>query len=137
MTIQETQEKIIKEFENLHNWEDRDNYLIQLGRNFPPIDSKYKIEENLINGCQVKTWFHFTFQNGKVFYNIDSSSVIIRGIISLMIRILSGQTLEDIKNANLYFIEKTGLEESFSPIRANSLWKLINKMKKVEDKNLT
>lgn len=129
MSIQEIQEEIIQEFKIFNNWMDKYDYLIKLGKDLPSIDSKYKKEENLIRGCQVKTWFYSEFKDGKVFYNIDSSSIIIRGIIALLIRVLSGQKPEDIKSADLYFIDKIGLRENFSPIRANSLWKLVNKMK--------
>ena len=129
MTIQEIQEEIINEFKIFNNWTDKYNYLIKLGKDLPPIDSKYKIEGNLIKGCQVKTWFHSAFKDGKVFYDIDSKSVIIRGIIALLIRVLSGQKSKDIKDADLYFIDKIGLRENFSPLRANSLWKLVNRMK--------
>lgn len=129
MTIQEGQEETINEFKILDNWIDKYNELAKLGKALPPIDSKYKTEDNLIKGCQVKTWFHSTFKDGKVFYDIDSSSILIRGIIALLIKVLSCQRPEDIKNADLYFIDKIGLRENFSPIRANSLWKLVNKMK--------
>lgn len=129
MTIQEIQEEIINEFKIFDNWMDKYNYLIKLGKDLPPIDSQYKIEDNLIKGCQVKTWFHSAFKDRKVFYDIDSRSVIIRGIIALLIKVLSGQKPEEIKNADLYFIDKIGLRENFSPVRANSLWKLVNRMK--------
>ena len=129
MTIEEIQEEIINEFKIFGNWMDKYNYLIKLGKDLPPIDLKYKTENNLIKGCQVKTWFHSTFKDGKVFYNIDSISIIIKGFIALLIRVLSGQKPEDIKNADLYFIDKIGLRENFSPLRANSLWKLVNRMK--------
>ncbi len=129
MSIQETQKEIINEFKIFDNWMDKYNYLIKLGKDLPPIDSKYKIEDNLIKGCQVKTWFHSTFKNGRVFYDINSRSVIVKGLIALLVRILSGQKPEDIKNADLYFIDKVGLRENFSPVRANSLWKLVNRIK--------
>jgi len=129
MTIQEIQEEVINEFKIFDNEMEKYNYLIKLGKNLPPIDSKYKTEDNLIKGCQVKTWFHSTLKEGKVFYEIDSSTVMIRGFIALLIRVLSGQKPEDIKNADMYFIDKIGLRENFSPLRANSLWKLVNKMK--------
>lgn len=129
MTIQEIQEEIINEFKIFDNWMDKYNCLIKLGKDLPPIDSKYKIEDNIIKGCQVKTWFHSAFKDGKVFYDIDSKSVIIKGIIALLIRVLSGQKSKDIKDADLYFIDKIGLRENFSPVRANSLWKLVNRMK--------
>ena len=129
MTIQEIQEEIINEFKNFDDWVDKYNYLIKLGKDLPPIDPKYKTEEYLIKGCQVETWFHSTFRDGRVFYDIDSKSMVTKGIIALLMRVLSGQKPEDIKNADLYFIDKTGLRENFSPARANSLWKLANKMK--------
>jgi len=129
MTINEIQEKIINEFKIFNNPMDKYNELIKLGKNLAPIDPKYKTEENLIKGCQVKTWFYSSFKDGKVFYEIDSSSVMTRGFIALLTKVLSGQKPEDIKNADLYFIDKIGLRENFSPIRANSLWKLVNRMK--------
>ncbi len=129
MTIQEIQEEIINEFKNFNDWIDKYNYLIELGKNLPPIDSKYRTEGNLIKGCQVETWFHSAFKDGEVFYEIDSKSLMTRGIIALLIRVLSGQKPEDIKNADLYFIDKIGLRENFSPTRANSLWKMVNRIK--------
>ncbi len=129
MTIQEIQEEIIDEFKIFDNWIDKCNHLIQLGKNFPPIDLRYKTEENLIKGCRVETWFYSAFQDGKIFYHIDSNSTVTKGIIVLLIRILSGQKPEDIQNAELYFIDKIGLRENFLPIRANSLWKLVNQIK--------
>jgi cysteine desulfuration protein SufE len=129
MIIQEIQEEIIKEFKGFDDWKSKYKYLIKLGRDLPPIDLKYKTEENIIKGCQVKTWFHSEIKDGKIVYNIDSVSVIIKGIAALLIRILSFQKPEDVKNADLYFIDKVGLRENFSPLRANSLWKLINRIK--------
>lgn len=129
MTIDEIQEGIIDEFKNFDDGIDKYNYLVTLGKNLPSIDQKYKIEDNLIKGCQVETWFHSALKEGKVFYDIDSKSVMIRGIIALLIRVLSGQKPEDIRNADLYFIDKAGLRENFSPTRANSLWKIGNRIK--------
>ena len=129
MTIQEIQEEIINEFKNFDDWMDKYNYLIKLGKDLPPIDPKYKTEEYLIKGCQVETWFHSTFRDGRVFYDIDSKSMVTKGIIALLMRVLSGQKPEDIKNTDLYFIDKIGLRENFSPTRENSLWKLVNQIK--------
>lgn len=131
MTIEKLQEEIINEFKVFDSWMDKYNYLIELGKDLPPIDSQYKTEDNLIKGCQVKTWFCSIIKDGKAFYIIDSTSIIVRGIINLLRRVLSGQKPEDIKNADLYFIDKIGLREIFSPLRANSLFKLINQMKLV------
>ncbi len=129
MTTQQIQEEIINEFKIFDTWMDKHNYLIKIGKDLPSIDSRYKIEDNLIKGCQVKTWFYSTFKEGRVFYNIDSSSIMIRGIIALLVRVLSGQKPEDIENADLYFIDGTGLKENFSPVRANSLLKLVNRIR--------
>ncbi|MDP3015420.1 MAG: SufE family protein [bacterium] len=129
MTIQEIQEEIINEFKTFDNEMDKYNELIKLGTDLSPIDSKYKTEDNLIKGCQVKTWFHSAFKDGKIFYDIDSISIIIKGFIVLLIRVFSGQKPEDIKNADLYFIDEIGLRENFSPLRANSLFKLVDRIK--------
>jgi len=129
MNIQKIQKEIISETKGLNNWMDKYNYLIKLGKNLPPIDPKYKIEENLIKDCQAKIWVHSTLRDGKVFYEIDSHSVIMRGVITLLIRILSGQKPEDIKNAELYFIDKSGLKEICPSSRMDIFLKLVNRMK--------
>ena len=129
MTIQEIQNKIINEFKIFDDWMDKYKYLIKLGKSLSPMDSKYIKKDYLVKDCQVTTWIHSTFKNGKVFYDIDSSSVIIKGMIVLLKRILSGQKPEDIISADLYFIDKAGLRESCSPARINDLLKLINKIK--------
>jgi len=129
MTIQEIQEEIIKDFEKLNNELEKYNYLIRLGRNLKPIDPKYKTDDYLIKGCQVSTWYHSEYKEGKIFYEIDSLSPITRGFISLLFRACSAQKPEDIKNADLYFIDEIGLRENFSPLRANSLFKLVNRIK--------
>ena len=129
MTIQEIQEEIIKDFEKLNNELEKYNYLIRLGKNLKPIDPKYKTDDYLIRGCQVSTWYHSEYKGGKIFYEIDSLSLITRGFISLLLRICSGQKPEDIKNINFYFIDKIGFKNQFSPLKDNSLFKLINKIK--------
>ena len=129
MTIQEIQEEIINEFKNFDNWMNKYKYLIKLGKRLSPMDSKYIKKDYLVKDCQITTWSHSIFKDGKVFYDIDSSSVIIKGMIVLLKRILSGQKPEDIENADLYFIDKIGLRESCSPARINDLLKLINKIK--------
>ena len=128
MTISEIQDKIIKGCQDAGAI-DKYGYLIKLGREYPPIDEQYKTEDNLVRGCQVQTWFCSSFENDKIFYHIDSSSIMVRGIIALLVRVLSGQKPEDVANADLYFIKKLNLEDDFSPVRANSLWKLTNRMK--------
>jgi len=129
MTIEKIQNEIIKEFENLDDDLKKYNYLIKLGRELKPVDSKYKTDNYLIRGCQVNTWYHSECKDGKMFYNIDSVSLITRGLISLLLRICSAQTPEDIKNTEFYFIDKIGLRNQFSPLKDNSLFKLVNKIK--------
>ncbi|MFH0792179.1 MAG: SufE family protein [bacterium] len=129
MTIQEIQEEIINEFKIFDNWIDKYKYLIKLGKDLSPMDLKYIKKDYLVKDCQITTWSRSIFKNGKVFYDIDSSSIIIKGMIVLLKRILSGQKPKDIKNADLYFIDKAGLRESCSPARINDFWKLVNQLK--------
>jgi cysteine desulfuration protein SufE len=129
MITQDTQEQIIKEFRFLDNWLDKYGYLIKLGKTLPAIEEKNKNDDTLIRGCQVNTWFCSSLQDGKVFYEVDSISLIIKGTAVLLLRVLNGLTPKEIENTDLYFIDKTGLRENFSPMKANSLWKLVNLMK--------
>lgn len=129
MTTNQTQQDIISEFKGCNDWMEKYSRLIKLGKTLPPSKAEYKTEDTLIKGCQVRTWFHSSLRDGKVFFEVDSMSLIIKGIIVLLLRVLDGQSPKDIKEADLYFIDKTGLRENFSPIKANSLWKLVNQMK--------
>lgn len=129
MTINEIQDEIIKEFEKFDDELKKYNYLIKLGKELKPIDPKYKTDDYLIRGCQVNTWYYSGCKDGKMFYNIDSVSLITRGFISLLLRICSAQTPEDIKNTEFYFIDKIGLRNQFSPLKDNSLFKLVKKIK--------
>lgn len=129
MTIQEIQEEIINEFKPIDSLMDKYIYLVKLGKGLPTMDPKFRIEENLIRGCQLTTWFHPTFGEEKIFFDVDSSSIMIKGAISLLKRVLSGQQPKDIISADLNFIDEVGLREFFAPIRANSLWKIENLMK--------
>jgi len=129
MTIKKTQEQIIDEFKLFGGEMEKYNYLIKIGRGLPVIDSQYKTENNLIKGCQVKTWYYSDFKDGKIFYAIDSVSLVIRGFIALLIRIFSGQRPADVQKADLFFIKEIRLEENFSPLRANSLFKLTDRIK--------
>jgi len=129
MITEKIQNEIIKEFEGLDNDLKKYNYLIKLGKELKPADPKYKTDDYLIRGCQVNTWYYSECKDGKMFYNIDSVSLITRGLISLLLRICSAQTPEDIKNTEFYFIDKIGLRNQFSPLKDNSLFKLVNKIK--------
>ncbi len=106
MNIKEIQQEIINEFENINNWADRYARIVELGKKLPAMDNSNKIDSNLIRDCKMKTWVCSTYREGKVFYQIDSQSLIVRGVGSLIVKTLSGQSPTDIKNADLYFIDK-------------------------------
>lgn len=129
MTINETQEQIIEDFSTFTEWLDKYAYLIELGKELAPYDPKYKVDQNLIQGCQSRVWLNAELVDGKVVYTADSDAIITKGIISLLIRVLSGQTPKDIIDADLYFIDKIGLRENLSPTRANGLVSMMKQMK--------
>ncbi|MDR3286302.1 MAG: SufE family protein [Prevotellaceae bacterium] len=129
MTINEIQEQIIEEFSAFTDWMDKYEYLIELGKNLPLIDEKSKTEQCLIRGCQSRVWIDAEYVNGKIIYKADSDAIITKGIISLLIRVMSDHEPAEIKNADLFFIEKTGLHENLSPTRANGLLAMIKQMR--------
>ncbi|HPO68599.1 MAG TPA: SufE family protein [Candidatus Pacearchaeota archaeon] len=129
MTPEEIQNQIIQEFEKFNDDLEKYNYLIKLGKELKPIDQKYKTDDYLIRGCQVDTWYHSEYINEKMIFYIDSVSLITKGFISLLLRICQNQKPEDIKNTDFYFIDKIGLRGQFSPLKDNSLFKLVNKIK--------
>lgn len=129
MTIQEISQQIIDEFANFDEWLDRYAYLIDLGKECPVIDEKDKTEENLIRGCQSRVWLSCEQRDGRLFFRADSDAVITRGIISLLIRALDGQTPQDILDADLAFIDAIGLKEHLSPTRSNGLTSMVKQMK--------
>jgi cysteine desulfuration protein SufE len=129
MTIQEIQDNIISEFEVFNDWLDKYDYLISLGNDLPKIDPKYKTDEYIINGCQSKVWLRADLQEGKIIFTADSDAIITKGIISLLIRVLSNHAPEEVMNSDLYFIERIGLHENLSPTRSNGLLAMTKKMK--------
>ncbi len=129
MTIQEIQEEIIEEFASFDEWMDKYAYLIELGNDLEPFDDKYRVEQNLLDGCQSKVWLHAWEEEGKIYYMGDSDAIIVKGIVALMIRALSGQTPEDILGNELSFIDQVGLKEHLSPTRSNGLVAMIKQMK--------
>jgi len=130
MTIKEIENEIIEEFEIFgEDWEGKYEHLIDLGKSLPKIKVEYKTEDRLIKGCQSKVWMHSEVKDGKVFYTADSDAIITKGMVALMIRVLSNQKAEDIVNADLEFINKIGLKEHLSPTRANGLVSMIKQMK--------
>jgi len=129
MTIQETQDNIISEFEIFNDWLDKYDYLISLGNDLPIIDPKYRTDEYIINGCQSKVWLRADLQDGKLIFTADSDAIITKGIISLLTRVLSNREPEEVMNSDLYFIDRIGLRENLSPTRANGLLAMTKKMK--------
>ena len=128
-SIQEEQEAIIKEFEIFDDWLDRYEYLIELSKDLEPIDQKYKTNEYLITGCQSRVWLMAEMQDDKVIYRAETDAIITKGIVSLLIRVLSAQKPEDIVHADLYFIDRIGLRQNLSPTRSNGLLAMVKQMK--------
>lgn len=128
-SISEIEDYIIQEFSKFEEWLDRYNYLIELGRECPQINENEKNESNLIKGCQSRVWLSTDFSAGKIFFRADSDAVITKGIASLLIRVLSGQTPDDILNAELKFLDTIGLRTHLSPTRSNGLTAMIKQMK--------
>jgi cysteine desulfuration protein SufE len=129
MTIPEIESTIIQEFSLFDDWTDRYNHLIEMGKELKLIDEKYRVQNNLINGCQSRVWLHAAYLDGKVYFSADSDAVITKGLVSLMIRVLDGQSPDDILNAELGFLEKIGLKEHLSPTRSNGLTSMVKQMK--------
>mgnify|MGYP003295921261 CR=1 FL=1 len=129
MTIQEIENEIIEEFANFDEWLDKYAYLIELGKECPIIEEKYKTDDNLIKGCQSRVWLHADHEDGLLHFQADSDAVITKGIITLLIRVLDGQTPQDIVAADLHFIDVIGLKEHLSPTRSNGLVSMVKQMK--------
>ena len=129
MTTNEVQDKIIEEFSIFDDWMDKYNLLIDMGKEVPPINTKYKVKDFLIEGCQSKVWLHPDFEAGKVIFTADSDTIITRGIISLLIKVLSKKTPDEIISAELYFIDRIGLRQNLSPTRSNGLLSMVRQMK--------
>lgn len=129
MTIKEIQEEIIDEFSMFDDWMERYEYIIELGKSLPIIDSKYKIDSNLISGCQSKVWLHSEINEGALTYTADSDAILTKGIVALLLRVFNNQKPADILNADLYFVDEIGLKEHLSPTRANGLVSMIKQIK--------
>ena len=129
MTINELQNNVIEEFADFDDWMDKYALLIDLGNSLPPLEEKYKTESNLIEGCQSRVWLQADYVDGKILFKGESDAVIVKGIVSLLISILSDHTPQEILDADLYFIEKIGLKEHLSPTRSNGLVAMIKQMR--------
>ncbi len=128
MTIPEKQQKIVEEFSFLEDWMDKYEYLIELGKNLPPLEESSKQEKNLIKGCQSRVWLDVKRENGRLYFQADSDALITKGIISLLIQVFSGHTPAEILDSNMDFIEKIGLKDHLSPTRANGLLSMIQQI---------
>ena len=129
MTINEAQDEVIEELEGFSDWMDRYQMLIDLGNDLSPLDPKYKTESNLIDGCQSRVWLQCDYVDGKLVFSADSDALITKGIIALLIQVLSEHTPDEIINADLYFIERIGLKDHLSPTRSNGLLSMVKQIR--------
>ena len=142
MTINETIDQLIKEFNQFDDWMDKYNYLIEMGRSVPLIDDTEKTDSNLITGCQSRVWLSSEYKDGLIFFTADSDAVITKGIAYLLIRVFSGHTPDEIVNAETTFLDKIGLKEHLSPTRSNGLLSMVKQIKlyafayQVKEKNV-
>ena len=128
-TINEIQDEIIEEFTGLYDWMDRYQLLIDLGNEQEPLPEEYKTEQNLIDGCQSRVWLQADYEDGLIHFSAESDALIVKGIVSLLIRVLSGHTPQEILDADLYFIEQIGLKEHLSPTRSNGLLAMVKQIR--------
>ncbi|MDY5812973.1 MAG: SufE family protein [Bacteroides sp.] len=129
MTIDQLQDEVIDTFSDFDDWMDRYQLLIDLGNDQPPLDEKYKTEQNLIEGCQSRVWLHAEEKDGLLHFTAESDALIVKGIVSLLIKVLSGHTPDEILAADLYFIERIGLKEHLSPTRSNGLVSMVKQIR--------
>ncbi len=130
-TINQIQDEIIEEFSFFDQWMDKYEYMIDLGKKLPLIDSAYKTDGHLIPGCQSQVWLHAESKDGLIHFSADSDAIITKGIIALLVRVLSGQSAQAISEADLYFIEEIGLSQHLSPTRSNGLVSMVQQMKQI------
>ena len=129
MTINEIQDEVIAEFSDFTDWMDKYQLLIDLGNELTPLDERYKNEDNLINGCQSRVWIKADYLDGKVLFTAESDALIVKGLIALLLRVLSGHTPQEILDADLYFIDKIGLRDHLSPTRSNGLLAMVKQIR--------
>lgn len=128
-TINELQDEIIEEFSDFDDWMDKYQLLIDLGNEQEELDPQYKTDQNLIEGCQSRVWLQADMVDGKIIFRAESDALIVKGIVTLLIKVISGHTPDEILNADLYFIEKIGLKEHLSPTRSNGLLAMVKQMR--------
>lgn len=127
--MQEIEQELVEEFEMFDDWMDKYNYIIELGKELPMIDPQYKTPEHLIEGCQSQVWLHADYQDGKIKFTADSDAIITKGIVNLLIRVLSGRTPQEILDNDLSYLDAIGLKEHLSPTRSNGLASMIKQIK--------
>lgn len=129
MTTQQTQQEIIDEFSAFDDWMDKYQMIIDLGNELPPLDPEFKTEDNLIEGCQSRVWLHAQFSNGLIHFEADSDAIITKGLIGLLIRVLSDHTPQEILDCDVHFIDEIGLTQHLSPTRSNGLLSMLKQIK--------
>lgn len=129
MTIEDIQQEIIEEFSVFEDWMDKYAYLIELGNDLEPIDAKYKIDDNLIRGCQSRVWLHPEKDGDKILFEAESDAIIVKGLVALLLRVLSNRSPREIIDADLHFIDDIGLKQHLSPTRSNGLLAMVKQMK--------
>ena len=129
MTIDELQNEVVEEFSDFTDWMDKYQLLIDLGSDMEPLEEKYKTEDNLINGCQSRVWIHADYHDGLLTFKAESDALIVKGLIALLLRVLSGHTPQEILDANLFFIDSIGLREHLSTTRSNGLLAMVKQIR--------
>lgn len=129
MTIEDIQQEIIEEFSVYEDWMDKYAYLIELGNELEPIDAKYKVDDNLIRGCQSRVWLHPEKDGDKILFEAESDAIIVKGLVALLLRVLSNRSPKEIIDADLHFIDDIGLKQHLSPTRSNGLLAMVKQMK--------
>ncbi len=127
--MQQIENEIVEEFSLFDSWDDKYEYIIDLGKKLPPLDDVYKVDENRVRGCQSTVWLHADYKDGKVYFSADSDAVIVKGLISMLIRVLSGHTPDEIINAQLSFIQRIGMTTHLAQTRSNGLLSMVKQMK--------
>ena len=128
-TINELQDEVVEEFDDFDDWMDKYQMLIDLGNELAPLDDRYKTEQNLIDGCQSRVWVQCDLVDGRLVFTAESDALIVKGIIALLIRVISGHTPQEILDADLYFIDRIGLRDHLSPTRSNGLLAMVKRVK--------
>ncbi|WP_025762008.1 SufE family protein [Dyadobacter tibetensis] len=129
MTINEIQEDLIADFELFDDWESKYEYIIDMGKQLPAMDTQYKTEENIIKGCQSLVWLHAYMEDGKLMFSADSDAIIVRGLVSMLVKVLSGHSPEEIAQSDLYFLQAIGLHQHLAQTRSNGLASMVKQMR--------